>query len=534
MNHARIISKLRKVVKGIPVVIGFGAVLFIFYYIILIGKGHYHSDCTDTILWAQASLDGNELVNSDFSYAGLIPLGGNIIMLPFVAMFGVSVKAQILGMSVFAIFFILSIVFMAKAMKLEVEWVFTMLAVILFTTCSSSKFREIFWEHIIYYSLGILFLVVGLGIVLRCVSREKTVKEKNLFLWYSCLFVFVIITSMNGMQMLTMCEIPLIAAVLAERYFDFKTPMINSRFIKNYLAIIIMMIGTTMGLIFGYLVVHGVKAGYAEAYSCFSDQKDWVNHLFEFFPQFFSLLGVDTKTSMIMYSVRGISHLLRIVFALVLIIVPVLMLLMYRRFDDLSYRLAILSHHFMALLIMAGWTFGKLNSAQWRLSPIAVSSAILCVLFLRWIMKNADYRRLSAIVMLPIICMIVIISRDMITIEKQTEDNEELVMLEKCLERNHLEYGYASFWQANIVTLLSDSKVKSRVINIDEFGFEKRLYQTNRRWYEEVTTYEQYFVVLDEEEYEIFQKYDSNFNKPVDFIKCGRFKILVYEKNIFK
>ena len=149
-------------------------------------------------------------------------------------------------------------------------------------------------------------------------------------------------------------------------------------------------------------------------------------------------------------------------------------------------------------------------------------------------MKNADYRRLSAIVMLPIICMIVIISRDMITIEKQTEDNEELVMLEKCLERNHLEYGYASFWQANIVTLLSDSKVKSRVINIDEFGFEKRLYQTNRRWYEEVTSYEQYFVVLDEEEYEIFQKYDSNFNKPVDFIKCGRFKILVYEKNIFK
>lgn len=535
MNHAKIRSTMRKTAQYMCLVIGILSVLLVLYYIIFIGKGHYHSDCTDTILWAQASLDGNDLVNSDFSYAGIMPLGGNIIMLPFVAAYGVSLKAQILGMVVFAFIFIGSIVFMAKSMKIENEWITVMIAVVLFTTCSSGKFREIFWEHIIYYSLGILFLMIGLGSVLRCIRRKYTVGNlKNALLWYNFLFLFVIISSINGMQMLTMCEIPLLAAVAAERFFDFKTPLINSRYIKNYLTMIVIMIGTAIGLVFGKLVIHGVKARYAQAYSSFSDKNEWVGNFFEFFPKFFSLIGVDTKTSMIMYSYDGIIHLLRIIFAFILIIVPFMMLMLYKKFDDISYRLMILCHHFMAVFIMIGWTFGKLNSAEWRLTPIAVSSAIMCVLFMRWLVKNSDYKRLAAIVAIPVVCMAVIVTRDISIVESQTDENKELDKLEKCLEDNNLEYGYASFWQANIITLISNSKVKSRVINIDEFGFEKRMYQTNKNWYENVNGYDKYFVILDEGEYEVYNKYQLNYEKPQEMIQCGKFKILIYDKNIFR
>jgi hypothetical protein len=84
---------------------GLFATALVLYFIIFVSKGYYHADCTDTILWAEAVLDGGALMNEDFYYACLLPFGGHLLMVPFVAMFGVSMKAQIIGMSIFAVLF---------------------------------------------------------------------------------------------------------------------------------------------------------------------------------------------------------------------------------------------------------------------------------------------------------------------------------------------------------------------------------------------------------------------------------------------
>lgn len=83
--------------------------LYFLYY--FISKGYYHADCTDTITWAEAVLDGKALMNSDFYYACLLPFGGQLLMVPFVAIFGVSMTAQLCGMVLFAICFGLALAF---------------------------------------------------------------------------------------------------------------------------------------------------------------------------------------------------------------------------------------------------------------------------------------------------------------------------------------------------------------------------------------------------------------------------------------
>ena len=44
------------------------------------------------------------MFNPDFGYAALLPFGGTTVMIPLVAIFGVGMTAQHIGMAIFALF----------------------------------------------------------------------------------------------------------------------------------------------------------------------------------------------------------------------------------------------------------------------------------------------------------------------------------------------------------------------------------------------------------------------------------------------
>lgn len=528
---------LNSILKMSLLFIGTFSFYLIIFYVIFIAKGYYHADCTDTIMWAQASYDAGALMNPDFAYAGLMPFGGNLIMFPFVALFGVGMKAQIMGMALFCVLFTAAVIFLCRAMDFQNHWIAVMVSVVLILVSASDKLREIFWGHIIYYSLGILFLMVGLALVLKCIQAEKETswqqmlrKHTGLFV---VLFVWTALYSMNGVQSLTICGIPIVAAVVAERFFDVKASLTDRKNVGRYIITVVLVMGMAVGLMLGKLANGDIVAGYAEAYSGFSESSKWVNNLLDFFPKFFTLLGVKIHDNMLLYSVEGICNLLRIICALVLLIVPVVMAFLYPKFKEVSYRLMILIHHFMSLLILMGWVFGKLSAANWRLSPIVVTSALLCMMFVRWIISGTDYHRFAAMIVIPVGCMFLIITNDIFH-TSQTVENANLTRLAEYLEQKNLEYGYATFWQANIITMISDSDVKVRGINIDNNGYSKRFYQTNENWYEKAQGYDKYFVILTEKEYTDYYPGNSNIEEPEEMLECGGYKIMVYGHNVFE
>ena len=220
------IKMLKSVLGVVALAVGYAAILFILRHVIFVEKGYYHSDCTDSILWSQATLEGGSLMNPDFYYAGLIPFGGNIIMLPFVAMFGFTVKAQVMGMAAFFILFLASISLFFKMLGFNHKWIVISDIAVLFVASASEKMREIFWGHIIYYSLGLFFLMIGLAIVMWIFKRENMELKKRIP-GYICLLIWTTLCSMNGIQALTMFSIPVIAAIVAERFFDYDTPVKN-------------------------------------------------------------------------------------------------------------------------------------------------------------------------------------------------------------------------------------------------------------------------------------------------------------------
>ena len=82
---------------------------------------------------------------------------------------------------------------------------------------------------------------------------------------------------------------------------------------------------------------------------------------------------------------------------------------------------------------------------------------------------------------------------------------------------------------------MSDSKVKVRCISLEEDGYRKRLYQTNKNWYEDIDGYDKYFVILtDREMEEYYNQSRYDYEKAKEIMKCGVYNILIYDQNIMK
>lgn len=520
---------LRKTTFILMLLSGIFATVMVLYFIIFVSKGYYHADCTDTILWAEAVLDGKALMNEDFYYACLLPFGGHLLMVPFVAMFGVSMKAQIIGMSLFTILFIASLVFMAKAMGFTYKWASVIVATVMTTMCMSEKLREIFYTHIIYYSLGLLFLFIGMGMIIRLLKSEKLTLK-----WMIPLGIWTVLASLNGVQSLAIYGLPALAAMVAELFLDVNTKIISKENMNKIILIIFFGAAVLLGYSLVDVVNGDIVAGYQDGYSGFSAQNKWIENMLSVFPSLFSLLGVTFDGDTMIYTTEGVLVLLRVIFGIMLLVIPVIMLCMYRKFEDIAYRLMILTHTFLTALIMLGWIFGSLNTANWRLSPIVGSSLILCVMFMRWIVRNKKFMRFSAVIAVPMCIVLMTTVGEMKNLEDGTVANKNLETVREFLEENNLEYGYATFWNANSITILSDSKVKVRCIRQKSDGnVAIRIYQTNKNWYSNLSEYEEFFLLLDRGEYNEYINAEG-YEEPKKLLKVLDKYILVYDYNIME
>jgi hypothetical protein len=74
-------------------------------------------------------------------------------------------------------------------------------------------------------------------------------------------------------------------------------------------------------------------------------------------------------------------------------------------------------------------------------------------------------------------------------------------MLTAFLEEHQLEYGFADFWHAQAITVLSDNEVRTRCIEITTDGIKTRTYQNDRKWFDDQPGVDRYFLLLTKSEY---------------------------------
>ena len=493
-----VLRRALPIIAGVLSLLGVGLVL---YYIIGPSQYYMTGDCTDSLLWSQATYESGKLVSPDFHYAAVIPFGGNLIFLPFIAIFGYGITAQICGLALFAVLLFAAIVYLARGLGYKWYTAGAMLAVTVLVLSSSAKLREIMWEHIFYYNLGILFFALGMGLAVRIFREggfiDRGKKRVGDFLTIGVLSVFAMLAATNGLQSLVCFILPVLGAMFAVIFLDADIKLISKPAMWALAAVLAVGVFTLVGLKLTDKVTGGVTAGYQDAYSTYSDMGEWTGNFLRLFTNWFSLLGVSVAKNDPLMSEASIVNILRIFLAIFLLIAPVVALCGYKSIRSRGVKMLLIGHFAVSVFIVFASVFGSLGNADWRLTPMLGTAVISTFAYaVDLVSRKKVAARVGALMLAFLIFASVLSAAEIKGMKKGDQDRYDAHLITERLEEKGLEHGYATFWYSQIVTMLSEEQVKCRVIADGASTPIKRDYQSRDSWYEDVPGEDRYFLLL--------------------------------------
>lgn len=502
-NNDRLRRLLSSVIFPLAI-LGLGAALTL-YYILGPAEGYMTSDCTDSLRWAQATFESGRLISDDFFYAAILPFGGNIIFLPFIAMFGYSMTAQLCGLALFALLFIAALYYLATGLGYSRLRAATMVSVMLMIMSSSAKLREIMWEHIFYYNLGLLFFCFGFGLALR-ILREggpcDGLENARAHDWVrvGILLVFSLIAATDGLQTLVCFTLPLLCGIFADRFFN-EDKLLCRRNISTAVLLLFILLCSAVGFLMIEPLSHGVTAGYADAYSAYSAMSSWCDNLLGFFENWLSLLGVSVASGDPLVSMDSIVNMIRIFGGIVLLVAPVILAVRFNKIKKMSVRAVLVGHFAVSAFILFAVTFGKLGGANWRLVPMLGTSVIASFMTA---IELIDMKKLAARVGALLLAFLILLgcvsAFEIARMPADYGDGNSWHAVSAELTSRGLKYGYANFWWAESVTMISGGKLV--VANIREGTRQPTRYdyQQPAGSYEAREDADGYFLLLTEAE----------------------------------
>lgn len=514
------------------------AFITVIYYMLGPSEGYIHSDCVDTLTWANATVESGQLFSSTFCYPYLLPFGSTFLMYPFVAIFGFTMFAYRLAMLVFMIVFALAIYFCARGLGWSRNTGLIAVSVEFIIVSSSVKLRELFWEHIIHYSLGAFLAFVLMAFMFYFINNYK--KNKYLFKNSKKTVVFGVLVALwaffsafDGLTTLTLSTLPVLGAILLSIVFDTKNNIISKANKDMIVSFVIILVATVLGCGVLALITKDIDAGYGNAYSNIVEGGEWSNNALRFLEQWTTLLGADYEAGSAITSFKNILAAIKMAGSLVLFFTPVYAIFIYKRVVR-SERTFIIFHWLMSGFILYGYVFGSLSSVNWRLSPIICSAIIVNIIVWKYLWSTVNLKRSAVIVSLLVVLSGVVTFGQIWAMPADYGRDNDQHQVVKYLEENGLNYGYATYWNANILTLISSSKVKVRDINLDNDQPVKGWLNTDKAWYDAQPNQDKYFVLLTNSEYDDkVSKNHSILDNTSEILRYGNWVILVKDNNIF-
>ena len=516
------------IVALLPALIAVG---FAVYYITGPGEGYFHSDCSDSLYWANASVESGHVFDETYRYAGLLPFSASLWMIPLIQIFGFGMTAHNAAMIIFAVLFAAAIWFCLSSAGFGKGWCGAAVFAVMMGLSSSDKLREILWGHTIYYSMGLILLFASAGFALRLFRalQKKHYVRAGIYALVSGLLAAG--TATDGMQVIVLSVLPVAAAVIAERLFCGEDKLCSRNSLYALGTVAVLGVGTLIGLkLLAAWKGENISAGYADAYSGWSDVGIWADNARAFVKQYFSLIGAVPQDLGNLFAKESLASLIRIAVGIVILLVPVIMLCFYKKLSGTGVRVLLWAHFVVTAAILFGWICGKLSGANWRLVPLFGSSLLLCFCGARELCfagkraregaceaaKNANAEeagkdtaagkrvcvRLGALLCAAVLLFGCLSAGEIKKMPADYGQDNYNHRLARFLEDKGLEYGYATFWYCQAITVISESKVRCREVLAERVGVYSDYYQSSRTWYVN-QNYGKYFILLSDYEYSI-------------------------------
>lgn len=509
------------------------AIASVIYFIAGPMEGYLHADFADTIYWANASLESGRVFDPEFRYAGLLPFSANLWFIPLIAIFGVSMTAQVIGMIIFALVFAASLYFMCCSLGWSISWSASSVGVTMLILSSSVKLREIMWGHVIYYSLILVLLFVGIGLAARLLRKRTPALCILTALW-------AVLSATDGVQIVAMVLLPVAGAIIAERFFDGKKRLTDKSNFHPFCISAGIILAGSVGLLLLSLLKGDISADYADAHMGLTSVNNWADNLLKLPKAWFGLLGFDEINK----DLGKIPALLSALVGILLAVLPISLALNYKKIEKTETKLLLWAHLALSAVTLGGWVCGVLSGADWRLTSMMGTSVVTSVAAVRHFLSvkaegegSVVAKRLSVVLAVCLLAGSVISGAVMLKMPADYgRDNLDHRLAAK-LKAEGLEYGYSTFWRSQTITLISDSEVRVREILADEFdGVSTDYYQSSRAWYEDQEGIDKYFVLLNDYEAgdalrnEVWESYVEE--NATEIIEYENFVIYVFDENI--
>ncbi|MBO7360314.1 MAG: hypothetical protein J6V48_04220, partial [Clostridia bacterium] len=380
-------------------------------------------------------------------------------------------------------------------------------------------------------SIGPCLLLFSLGLAIRISDslssgKKGGIKQTVLLAVRINLFLFVCGgAATDGGQVIVIGTFPAVAGILADRFFS-REKLASRKNIPAVAIVGLFAMGTLVGMMLLKVWKGDIECGYAEAYSEWSKIDTWADNARAFVRQYFTLIGVNPEGSL--FSLKSVITLLRLLGGVLMIIVPPFMFVFYRKLSGPGVRALLWGHTAVFSVVMVGFVCGKLSGVNWRLTPILATGSVLCVLAARELCLAAKAKkagageedketdeekaeenaggapaagRIGALLLAFVMIFSLTVSFEILKMPKDYGRDNYNHELAAFLEEHGLEYGYATFWQSQTITALSDGKVKCReILARKQAGVYSDYYQSSRRWYRDIDR-DRFFVLLSDGEY---------------------------------
>jgi hypothetical protein len=475
------------------------------------------------------------IFDPDFVYAAMLPFGGELLMLVWMPFFGTTMTTQALGMLSFLAVLSAAVVFLFRSWRFSWTETFFWAGSILLVFSCSDKMREMFWGHVIYYSLYVVFTCLGFGLVARLVNGERVCSKKNCVL-LGILGLLSFLVAFDGLQVVFIWTCPLVASVFLVRWLDLKKTFIVRENRDAGILLATVVVGTLLGYLTLVVVRNGQLAGYANAWYGITTTDKWIEHLQNIPVHWITLLGFQVPGAGI--ATIDLAEILGTLgFALFLAFFPFVSLFVYGKTKDETYRAFVLQHFILSVLLVLGVVFGSLGAANWRWIPVVASGLLLTIYTLHVLAREMNGIRVAFVVAPFILVFGLLNAREIWKMPADYGRENTLHLLATDLENLGLEYGYADFWTSQAVTVLSDGNVKVRSITVSSAnGIDPYYYQTKFSWYADQEGIDTYFIILSSSanaQFRLSEDYDTVADSIVETYTLEGYVVLVLDANPF-
>ncbi len=429
------------------------------FEVFIFSRGIFSYDIWDYyegVFWADASLRSFSLINPEYIYYYVLPFGSNVIMAPFVALFGTTVLANQLGMLVFLLIYLAASFHLAKALfpqnKRSRTIFLCVMSMFIYTYIGDNLLH-----HLLMYGIGFVCTIGELSCIIE-LNRGYRIRKNTILLVLYCLW-----SSVNGFSA-ALSTVPVLAAFILIHYLN-KT--IRKK--ENISLLLTMMIPTILGiLLFLYLDQKAMTQNMYDRRFILDSAEGFVNHLTrDVFVDYLRLFYYGSELT-ILSSGKGIFMMFKLSFAVLLIAGSVFFACRERKTGNQlnnDEKMLYLSNLLISAVCLGQYLLFEVSVCRYLFNAV-LSLFMVCAYLTARFFEKTD----SAIGMTVLTVLILIFSIKMAfsTYPYGKEIRNEYQKICDVLNEEGIDRGYISKRQWKVVDLLSKGKISSTTIDLEK------------------------------------------------------------------